>query len=102
MTLEDVISAKETLSRKIKRVSTIQILYLYNSSGHFSLQIQSLLVIKINFTPVEMHTGYYTEIVKFLLQYHSVSLFIENSGCIPLVWFTSSIYTDFNLRCVFT
>ena len=102
MTLQYVTSAKENLSGKIMRVFTILNLYLYNSSGYYSLQIQSLLIIKINLIAVEMHMEQYAAITQFHLHYHNVYLFIENSGCILLIWFTSSIYADFNSRCVFT
>lgn len=101
MTLERVTSAKETLSGKIMRVFTILNLYLYNS-GYFSLKVQSLLIIKTNFIAVEIRMGQYTAIIKFHLQYDSVYLLIENSGCIPLIWFILSIYTDFNSRCRLT
>lgn len=49
-----------------------------------------------------MHMGQYTAAIKFHLQYHSVYLFIENSGCIPLIRFTSSTYTDLNSKCMLT
>lgn len=106
MTLEYVTSAKETLSWKIMRVFTILNLYLYNIPGCFSLQIQSLLIIKINLSlyiikkctrdSTQQSSSFTYNITVF------VYLFIENSGCIPLIWFTSSIYTDFNSRCMFT
>lgn len=56
MTMEYVTSAKETSTETIRRVFTILNLYLCNSSGCFSLQMQSLLITKINLIAVEMHS----------------------------------------------
>lgn len=62
MTLEYVTSAKDFMRENYETFHNLN-LFLYNSSGYSSSQIQSLLIIKINLIAVGMHMGQYTAII---------------------------------------